>query len=140
APEPFVPPPYPYERVDRFRPYGDAFDGGLIDFSIGTPCDPPPPGVIAALATSDAERGYPPSVGTAGLRSAVQRWIDRRFGVEVAASQIAACVGTKEFVGTLPQWLRLRTPTRDTILYPEIAYPTYEMGATLAGCRGVPVP
>jgi aspartate/methionine/tyrosine aminotransferase len=55
-------------------------------------------------------------------------------------SDIAACVGTKEFVGTLPQWLRLRTPTRDTVLYPEIAYPTYAMGATLAGCRAVPVP
>ncbi len=139
APEPFVPPPYPYERVDRFRPYGEAFAGGLLDFSIGTPCDPPPAGVIAALATSDAERGYPPSVGTAALKAAVQRWIGRRFGVDVTPAQIAACVGTKEFVGTLPQWLRLRRPDRDTVLYPEIAYPTYAMGATLAGCRGVPV-
>ncbi|HWL44045.1 MAG TPA: aminotransferase class I/II-fold pyridoxal phosphate-dependent enzyme [Ilumatobacter sp.] len=137
--EPFVPPPYPYERVDRFKPYGDRFAGGLIDFSIGTPCDPPPASVVDALATSNAERGYPPSVGTPALRGAVQRWIGRRFDVDVAPSQIAACVGTKEFVGTLPQWLRLRTPSRDTVLYPEIAYPTYAMGATLAGCRGVPV-
>lgn len=138
--EPFVPPPYPYERVDRFKPYGAAFEGGLLDFSIGTPCDPPPAAVVAALATSDTERGYPPSVGTGELRAAVQRWIARRFDVEVDSSAIAACVGTKEFVGTLPQWLRLRTPTRDTVLYPEIAYPTYAMGATLAGCRAVPVP
>jgi succinyldiaminopimelate transaminase len=136
---PFVPPPYPYERVDRFKPYGAAFAGGLLDFSIGTPCDPPPAGVIEALATSNSERGYPPSIGTAALRDAVQHWIARRFHVEVTQAQIAACVGTKEFVGTLPQWLRLRTPTRDTVLYPEIAYPTYEMGATLAGCRAVPV-
>ena len=50
-------------------------------------------------------------------------------------AQIAACVGTKELVGTLPQWLRLRSPDRDTVLYPAIAYPTYEMGAILAGCR-----
>ena len=139
AAAPFVPPPYPYERVDRFKPYGDKFDGGLLDFSIGTPCDPPPPAVIDALATSNAERGYPPSVGTAALRGAAERWIDRRFGLSVAADQIAACVGTKEFVGTLPQWLKLRTPTRDTVLYPAIAYPTYEMGAVLAGCRAVPV-
>jgi aspartate/methionine/tyrosine aminotransferase len=138
--EPFVPPPYPYERVDRFRPYGAAFEGGLLDFSIGTPCDPPPAAVVAALATSDAERGYPPSIGTVGLRGAVQRWIARRFDVEVATSEIAACVGTKEFVGTLPQWLRLRRPDRDTVLYPAIAYPTYEMGTILAGCRAVPVP
>ncbi len=53
---------------------------------------------------------------------------------------MAACVGTKEFVGTLPQWLALRRPDRDTVLYPELAYPTYEMGATLAGCRAVAVP
>ena len=43
-------------------------------------------------------------------------------------------------MATLPQWLRLRRPDRDTVLYPAIAYPTYEMGAILAGCRPVPVP
>jgi len=138
--EPFVPPPYPYERVDRFKPLGDRFDGGLIDLSIGTPSDPPPPAVIEALASSGAERGYPPSIGSLPLREAAQRWIDRRFGVDVAPSQIAAAIGTKEFVGTLPQWMRLRAPDRDTVLYPEISYPTYEMGAILAGCRAVPVP
>ena len=89
---------------------------------------------------SDSERGYPPSIGTPELRAAVQRWIERRFDVEVPTSQIAACVGTKEFVGTLPQWLRLRSPERDTVLYPAVVYPTYEMGAILAGCRAVPVP
>jgi aspartate/methionine/tyrosine aminotransferase len=64
----------------------------------------------------------------------------RRFDVAVAPAAVGAAVGTKEFVGTLPQWLRLRRPDRDTILYPAISYPTYEMGATLAGCRAVPVP
>jgi aspartate/methionine/tyrosine aminotransferase len=53
---------------------------------------------------------------------------------------MAVCVGTKEFVATLPQWLKLRTPDRDTILYPAISYPTYEMGAILAGLRAVAVP
>ena len=140
VPEPFVPPPYPYERVDRFKPYGAAFEGGLLDFSIGTPCDPPPPAVVAALGNSGAERGYPPSIGSPALRAAIGRWMHRRFDLDVPDTHIAACVGTKEFVGTLPQWLRLRTPSRDTILYPEISYPTYAMGATLAGCRAVPVP
>jgi succinyldiaminopimelate transaminase len=140
SPEPFVPPPYPYERVDRFKPYGDAFEGGLIDLSIGTPFDPPPPAVVAALSTSNAERGYPPSIGSLPLRHAVQRWMGRRFDIDVSPDQMAAAVGTKEFVGTLPQWLKLRSPDRDTVLYPEISYPTYEMGAILAGCRAVPVP
>ncbi len=136
----FVPPPYPYERVDRFKPLADRFDGGLVDFSIGTPFDPPPAAVVEALSSSGAERGYPPSIGTADLRAAIVRWIDRRFDVAVDTGQVAACIGTKEFVGTLPQWMRLRRPDRDTVLYPAISYPTYEMGATLAGCRAVPVP
>jgi len=141
APSPgFVPPPYPYERVDRFKPLGEAFAGGLVDFSIGTPCDPPPAAVVAMLGQSNAERGYPPSIGTADLRGAVSRWIRRRFDIDVDAQHVGAAVGTKEFVGTLPQWLRLRRPDRDTILYPAISYPTYEMGAILAGCRAVPVP
>src|SRR5918993_2518399 len=135
-----VPPPYPYERIDRFKPLGERFEGGLIDLSIGTPCDPPPAAGIAALGGSDSERGYPPSPGTVPLREAASAWIDRRFGLDVPAQNVAACVGTKEFVGTLPQWLKLRRPDRDTVLFPAIAYPTYEMGAILAGCRAVPVP
>ncbi len=136
----FVPPPYPYDRLERLVPLGERFAGGLVDLSIGTPADPPPPAVVAALSMSDAERGYPPSIGTVELRRAAARWLARRFGVDVPVASIGACVGTKEFVGTLPQWLRLRTPDRDTILYPAVSYPTYEMGAILAGCRAVAVP
>ena len=136
----FEPPPYPYERLDSFKPLGSAFEGGLVDLSIGTPCDPPPASVVAALAASNSERGYPPSVGNEPLRRAFSEWMNRRFAVDVPTSAIAACIGTKEFVGTLPQWMKLRSPWLDTVLYPSIAFPTYEMGATLAGCRAVAVP
>jgi len=135
----FVPPPYPYERLDGLVAIASAHDGGAIDLSIGTPIDPPPPAVVAALADPVSVRGYPPSAGSGPLKDAIIDWIDRRFRVAVASDAVAACVGTKEFVGTLPQWLKLRTPDRDTILYPAVAYPTYEMGATLAGCRAVAV-
>ncbi len=138
--EGFVPPPYPYERLNRLKPIADAHSGGMVDLSVGTPFDPPPAAVVAALATSGSERSYPPSVGTPELLAAVQRWFDRRFGLVVDTAQIGAAIGTKEFVGTLPQWLKLRTPSRDTVLYPAVSYPTYAMGATLAGCRAVPVP
>ena len=136
----FVPPPYPYDRLDRLRPLTQAHQGGTVDLSIGTPFDPPPPSVIEALASSGSERSYPPSIGTASFRDAARRWMIRRFGVDVPVGQIGASIGTKEFVGTLPQWLQLRDPSRDTVLYPSIAYPTYEMGAILAGCRAVAVP
>jgi succinyldiaminopimelate transaminase len=139
-PQGFVPPPYPYDRLDRFKPLAEALPGGLVDLSIGTPCDAPPAAVVEALSRSDAERGYPPSIGTEALRGAAQRWMGRRFDVDVPLGQIAACIGTKELVATTPQYLRLRDPSRDTVLYPAVSYPTYEMGAILGSCRAVAVP
>jgi succinyldiaminopimelate transaminase len=138
--EGFVPPPYPYDRLDRLAKLCTEHDGGLVDLSVGTPCDPPPPAVVAALASSDSERGYPPSIGTAGLRGAIRTWISSRFDVDVSLDQIATCIGTKEFVSSTPQYLKLRSPGRDTVLYPAVSYPTYEMGAILGGCRPVAVP
>ena len=136
--EPFVPPPYPYDRLDELKAAGESLPGGLVDLSIGTPCDPPPPSVIEALARSGAERGYPASIGTAAYREAAAGWMARRLGVEIDPAHVAACVGTKELVAGMPQWLQLRRPDLDTVLYPAVSYPTYAMGATLAGCRAVP--
>jgi succinyldiaminopimelate transaminase len=140
GPAGFVPPAYPYDRLDAAQAKAAALEGGLVDLSIGTPCDPPSAAVVAALAGSNAERGYPASIGSAPYREAAVAWIARRFGVELDRTAVAACVGTKEFVATLPHLLKLRTPARDTVLYPAVAYPTYEMGAILAGCRAVAVP
>jgi succinyldiaminopimelate transaminase len=135
----FVPPPYPYDRLDRLAKIAAAHDGGVIDLSVGTPCDPPPPFVVERLASSNSERGYPPSIGTEELRASIVRWMQRRFGIDVPLAQVAAAVGTKEFVASTPHLLRLREPSRDTVLFPAVAYPTYEMGAVLAGCRPAPV-
>lgn len=134
----FVPPPYPYDRLAEIIALANEHEGGAVDLSIGTPADPAPDAVVAALSAGTASRGYPPSAGTPAFRQAASAWLERRLGVQVPDAQIAACVGTKEFVASLPQYLRLRHPYRDTVLYPAISYPTYEMGATLAGCRAVP--
>ncbi|MGD9999599.1 MAG: succinyldiaminopimelate transaminase, partial [Ilumatobacteraceae bacterium] len=112
--EGFVPPPYPYDRLDRLAKLCTEHDGGLVDLSVGTPCDPPPPAVVAALASSDSERGYPPSIGTPRLRGAIRTWISSRVDVDVSLDQIAACIGTKEFGSSTPQDLKLRSPGRDT--------------------------
>jgi succinyldiaminopimelate transaminase len=136
----FRPPPYPYDRLDGVKALAGAHEGGAVDLSVGTPGDPPPAAVVATLAASGTERGYPPSVGTAALRQAAVAWMARRLGVDVPVEALAACVGTKELVATTPQWLRLRDPGKDTVLYPAVSYPTYQMGARLAGCRAVPVP
>ncbi|MGH9183846.1 MAG: pyridoxal phosphate-dependent aminotransferase [Acidimicrobiales bacterium] len=136
----FIPPTYPYDRLAPLAAAAAAHDGGVVDLSVGAPHDPPPPAVRVALAVSGAEAGYPPSVGSARFREAAAGWLARRLGVEVPPLQVAACVGTKELVVGLPHWLRLRTPGRDTVLYPATSYPSYAMGAALAGCRAVPVP
>jgi succinyldiaminopimelate transaminase len=136
----FTPPPYPYDRLDPMKAKAAGLDGGVVDLSIGTPNDPPPQLVLDAMVGSNSERGYPPSIGTPAFREAAVAWMERRLGVTVPASDVAACIGTKEFVASVPQYLRLRTPERDTVLYPSISYPTYEMGAILASCRAVPVP
>jgi succinyldiaminopimelate transaminase len=136
----FEPPPYPYDRLQPLYALAERHEGGVVDLSIGTPCDPPPAFVLDALASSGTERSYPPSVGTPAFRRAVSGWFERRFGVAVEPSDVAACVGSKELVAGLPHWLRLRDPSRDTVLYPEVSYPSYAMGAQLAGCRAVPVP
>lgn len=138
--QPFVPPPYPYDRLDAFAKLAAAHDGGVIDLSIGTPCDAPAAAVVAALSSSNAERGYPASIGSEPLRAAAREWLRRRFAVDVPLSQIAACVGSKEFVASTPHYMKLRRPDRDTVLFPAVSYPTYEMGAILAGCRPVAVP
>lgn len=136
----FAPPPYPYERLRALGELARGTVGGLVDLSVGTPCDPPPPEVVEALGTSGAERGYPSSVGAPALRRAAAEYLERRFGVRLEPSRVAACVGTKELVASTAWYLRLRRPERDTVIGPALAYPTYAMGATLAGCRYVGAP
>ncbi len=134
----FTPPPYPYDRLNDLRAIADRHAGGCVDLSVGTPTDPTPDVVVEALARSGAERGYPPSIGTVAFREAAARWVGTRFGVTIDPNDVAACIGTKEFVAGAPHWLRLRRPDRDVVLYPAISYPSYAMGAELAGAKPVP--
>jgi len=132
-------PTYPYARLSELRRVADALSGGVVDCSVGTPCDPPPPEALRALGSSGTERGYPRSAGGPDYRRAAASYLERAFGVTVDPDAVAACVGTKEMVASTPQYLRLRDPSRDTVLYPSVSYPTYAMGAQLAGCRAVAV-
>ena len=78
----FVPPPYPYDRLDRLAKLCAEHDGGVVDLSIGTPCDPPPPAVIAALASSTP---------SAAIRPASAR---RRCAVRSAGGSSAGSMST----------------------------------------------
>jgi succinyldiaminopimelate transaminase len=110
--------------------------GGVVDLSIGTPVDDTPAVLSAALAAAGNAPGYPTALGTPALRTAAAEWLRRRLGVEVADPlgadpSLIPTVGSKELVALLPTLLGLRGA--GTVLIPEVAYPTYEVGAVLAG-------
>jgi len=106
-----------------------------VDLSIGTPVDPVPPLVRAALTAAADSPGYPPTAGTPQLREAAARWLARRHGVCVDPGAVLPVIGTKEIIASLPALLGCGAG--ETVVYPELAYPTYEAGARLAGARAV---
>ncbi len=135
----------PAARLAELRALAASHPGGLVDCTIGSPCDPVPAVAIAA-ATAALERsaGYPLSAGNADYREAWARYFARRFGVSITADAVAACPGTKELVASLPAQLRYvlgdAAGGRDTVLVPGLAYATYADGASAAGLRTVAVP
>ena len=109
---------------------------GLVDLSVGTPVDPTPQVVRDALAEASDAHGYPLTVGTPDLREAVVDWFARRRGVPgLTSEQVLPTIGSKELVAWLPTLLGLGPG--DIVGIPEVAYPTYDVGARIA--RATPV-
>jgi succinyldiaminopimelate transaminase len=106
-----------------------------VDLSVGTPVDPVPQVVQAALAASADWPGYPATYGTAALREAAAGWLARCHGVQISPDAVLPVIGTKEFIAWLPTVLGCGPG--DVVLHPELAYPTYGAGARLAGARAV---
>jgi succinyldiaminopimelate transaminase len=105
-----------------------------VDLSVGTPVDPTPELVQKALADASDSPGYPTTVGRTDTRQACVDWLARRFGVSgLGLSGVLPVVGSKELIASLPTQLGLGPG--DLVVYPELAYPTYEVGAVLAGAR-----
>ncbi len=95
-----------------------------------------PDTVRAALTAAANAPGYPLTRGTPAVRDAAARWLARRHGVTVAPEAILPVVGTKEFIAWLPTMLGCGAG--DTVVYPGLAYPTYDAGVRLAGATGLP--
>lgn len=126
-------PAFPWDVLAPAKATATAHPDGIVDLSIGTPVDPVPELVRAALAASANSPGYPLTSGTAKLRQAAADWLGRRHGVTVSPDAVLPVIGTKEFIAWLPTLLDCGPD--DTVSYPELAYPTYEIGARLAGAR-----
>jgi succinyldiaminopimelate transaminase len=128
-------PVFPWDELAPAKTKAQAHPGGIVDLSIGTPVDPVPPVVRAALSAAADSPGYPQVHGTAALRAAAAGWLARRHGVTVSPDAVLPVLGTKELVASLPALLACGPG--DRVVYPELAYPTYRIGALLAGAEPV---
>ncbi|MDO3648054.1 succinyldiaminopimelate transaminase [Nocardia mangyaensis] len=127
-------PDFPWDTIAAVRQKAAAHPGGLVDLSVGTPVDPVDPLIQAALTSVAAVPGYPTTHGTPELRAAAVAAMTRRFGITgVDPAAVLPVIGTKELIAGLPRLLGLGSD--DLVVIPEIAYPTYEVGALLVGAK-----
>jgi succinyldiaminopimelate transaminase len=97
--------------------------------------DPVPARVREALAAASDAPGYPATAGTSALREAAAGWLSRRHQVTVDPGSVLPVIGTKELIAGLPALLGCGPG--DVVVHPTLAYPTYDVGARLAGARPV---
>ncbi len=129
-------PDYPWEAMAPYVAKASEHPGGAVNLSIGTPVDPTPQLVQDALKAAANAPGYPTVHGTPALREAIAGWFERRRGVSgLDPRNIMPTVGSKELVAWLPLLLGLKPG--DVVVRPKVAYPTYDIGATLAGVTSV---
>ncbi|PXX68812.1 succinyldiaminopimelate aminotransferase [Nocardia tenerifensis] len=127
-------PDFPWDTIASVKAKAATHPGGIVDLSVGTPVDPVDPIIRAALSAAAAVPGYPMTHGTPQLRAAAVDALERRYGI-IGLDQAAVlpAIGTKELIAGLPRLLGLGAD--DLVVIPEVAYPTYEVGALLAGAQ-----
>ena len=125
-------PVFPWDTLAEAAATARAHPDGIVDLSVGTPVDAVAPVIRAALAAAGDQPGYPTTAGTAALRDAMRTALARRYGVtDLPESAVLPVIGSKELIAWLPTLLGFGAT--DTVVVPELAYPTYEVGARLAG-------
>lgn len=127
-------PDFPWDSLADHAATARSHPDGVVDLSVGTPVDPVPELIRDALAAVSDQPGYPTTHGTPELRQAAVDAMARRFGVTgLDPVAVLPTIGSKELVAWLPTLLGARAG--DLVAIPELAYPTYEVGALLAGAE-----
>jgi succinyldiaminopimelate transaminase len=119
-------PDFPWDALAPFGVTAKEHPAGIIDLSVGTPVDPTPEFIQSALRDASNSPSYPVTIGTPELRAAITHWASANLGA-IGDFGVLPLIGSKEFVAWLPTFL-----TAKSVLYPEVAYPTYLVGALLA--------
>lgn len=132
-------PVFPWDTLRDARNTANQHPDGIVDLSIGTPVDCTPELVQEALRDASDASGYPTATGSEEFRVAVEAWCKARgiWCFQCESTRVIPTVGSKEMVAWLPFMLGLGAG--DRILIPRCAYPTYEIGARLAGAEAVAV-
>ena len=136
-PRPLDLPEFPWDQLAPAKARAAEHPGGICDLSVGTPVDDTPAFIRDALADASNAHGYPTVIGTAEVRDAIAAWGARRGMVNVGPAGVIPTIGSKEAVAWIPFLLGVRPG--DTVLVPLVAYPTYDIGARLAGATPVAV-
>ena len=128
-------PDFPWDLLVPAKAAAARHPDGIVDLSVGTPVDPVPDVIRAALAAASDAPGYPLTAGSPALRAALTDWVDRCCGADRAGVGVLPTIGSKELVAWLPTLLGLGPG--DVVVIPQVCYPTYEVGARLAGATVV---
>lgn len=125
-------PDFPWDSLVRHRARAAHHPDALVDLSVGTPVDPTPDAIQRVLAAAADAPGYPTTVGTLALREAIVSWWETQRSVTgLTTDAVLPTLGSKEMVAWLPAVLGLGAG--DVVVHPSAAYPTYAVGAVLAG-------
>ena len=127
-------PDFPWDHLATYAEQARRHPDGIVDLSVGTPVDPTPEVVQQALRDAANAPGYPVTIGLPETRQAAVDWLARRHGVTgLGLDGVLPVVGSKELIASLP--LHLGVGPGDLVVQPALAYPTYEVGAVLAGAE-----
>jgi succinyldiaminopimelate transaminase len=127
-------PDFPWDRLEPAKEVARSHPDGIVDLSVGTPVDPVPAVVRDALAAASDSPGYPLTAGTPSLRAALSSWVSRACSADPGFA-VMPSIGSKELVAWLPTLLGIGPG--DIVVIPSVCYPTYEVGALLAGATVV---
>ncbi len=134
-------PPYVFEEVNKLKAELRGQGRDIIDLGMGNPDMPTPPHIVDKLietVKNPKAHRYSVSRGVIGLRRAMGRYYQRRFGVTLnPETEIVATIGSKEGFANLAQAI---TGPGDVILAPNPAYPIHAFGFIIAGGVILPVP
>lgn len=126
-------PDFPWDALAPYSQIAKQHPKGAIDLSQGTPVDSTPQLIQSALQESADSPRYPVTAGTNDLQDAIRNWAINHLGAS-GDFDVLPLIGSKELVAWLPTILQSKK-----VIYPEIAYPTYLVGALLAQAEPIPV-